>query len=62
MPSKALLLIVDGIGDVSVPALGDRTPLQVADTPFLDALAGGGCHQAAARNQLLPADAPATCA
>jgi 2,3-bisphosphoglycerate-independent phosphoglycerate mutase len=42
MPSKALLLIVDGIGDVSVPALGDRTPLQVADTPFLDALAGGG--------------------
>jgi 2,3-bisphosphoglycerate-independent phosphoglycerate mutase len=42
MPSKALLLIVDGIGDVTIPALGDRTPLQVAHTPFLDALAGGG--------------------
>ncbi len=40
MPSKVLLLVVDGIGDVTIPALGDRTPLQVAHTPFLDALAG----------------------
>jgi hypothetical protein len=36
-----LLIIIDGVGDVSVPAFGDRTPLQVAHTPNLDAIAGG---------------------
>lgn len=40
MPAKVLLLIVDGIGDVTIPAFGDRTPLQVAHTPYLDAVAG----------------------
>mgnify|MGYP001807901586 CR=1 FL=1 len=37
---KVLLLIIDGVGDVSIPAFGDRTPLQVAHTPNLDAIAG----------------------
>jgi 2,3-bisphosphoglycerate-independent phosphoglycerate mutase len=40
MPSKVLLLLIDGVGDVTIPALGNRTPLEVAHTPFLDALAG----------------------
>ncbi len=35
-----VLLIVDGIGDVSVPEFGDRTPLEVAHVPHLDAIAG----------------------
>lgn len=39
-PGKVLLLIIDGVGDVSIPAFGDRTPLQVAHTPNLDAIAG----------------------
>lgn len=44
---KVLLLIVDGVGDVAIPALADRTPLEVAHTPFMDAVAGVvscGCH------------------
>ena len=40
MTRPALLLLIDGLGDVSVRELGDRTPLQVAQTPYLDALAG----------------------
>jgi hypothetical protein len=38
---KLLLLIIDGVGDVNIPGFGDRTPLQVAHTPNLDAIAGG---------------------
>jgi hypothetical protein len=38
--AKVLLLIIDGVGDVTIPAFGDRTPLQVAHTPNLDAIAG----------------------
>ena len=37
---KVLLLIIDGVGDVTIPAFGDRTPLQVAHTPNLAAIAG----------------------
>jgi len=39
-----VLFIIDGLGDVSVPSLGGRTPLQAAATPCLDALvrASGG--------------------
>ncbi|KAI8467172.1 MAG: 2,3-bisphosphoglycerate-independent phosphoglycerate mutase-domain-containing protein [Monoraphidium minutum] len=43
-PAKLLLLIIDGVGDVSIPAFGDRTPLQVAHTPNLDAVAAGGLN------------------
>ena len=40
-PSNAvLLLVIDGIGDVTIPSFADRTPLEVAHTPVLDAIAG----------------------
>ena len=41
-PTSALLLIVDGIADRPVRALGNRTPLEAARTPHLDRLAGEG--------------------
>lgn len=44
--AKLLLVIIDGVGDVSVPAFGDRTPLQVARVPHLDALAAAGFNGA----------------
>jgi 2,3-bisphosphoglycerate-independent phosphoglycerate mutase len=37
-----LYVCLDGLGDDPVPALGDRTPLEAARTPFLDALAAQG--------------------
>jgi hypothetical protein len=37
---KVLMLVVDGIGDVSLPALGERTPLETAHHPVMDAMAG----------------------
>lgn len=36
---KALLLVMDGLGDRPVDGLGNRTPLEAAATPVLDALA-----------------------
>lgn len=39
---QTLFLILDGLGDEPNPALGDRTPLDAADTPTLEALAGRG--------------------
>lgn len=40
VPERIILLIIDGLGDVTIPELGDRTPLEVAHTPCLDAIAG----------------------
>lgn len=37
---KVLMVLIDGLGDVAIPAFGDRTPLEVAHVPFLDAIAG----------------------
>lgn len=45
MPDKLVLVIIDGVGDVTIPAFGDRTPLQVAHTPNLDCLAGQSVGQ-----------------
>jgi len=39
-----VLLIIDGLGDLPVPELGGRTPLEAADTPVLDHLAGNGLY------------------
>jgi 2,3-bisphosphoglycerate-independent phosphoglycerate mutase len=39
---KILYVVLDGLGDRPVPALGGRTPLEAADTPHLDALAAQG--------------------
>ncbi len=33
-------VLIDGIGDVSIPELGNRTPLEAAHCPNLDAIAG----------------------
>ena len=39
---RLLYVCLDGLADDPVPELGDRTPLEAADTPFLDALAAQG--------------------
>ncbi|RKP09793.1 2,3-bisphosphoglycerate-independent phosphoglycerate mutase-domain-containing protein [Thamnocephalis sphaerospora] len=41
---KLFFLLIDGIGDVAVPALDDRTPLQAAHTPNMDRLAREGVN------------------
>ncbi|MEW6555518.1 MAG: hypothetical protein AB1384_14680 [Actinomycetota bacterium] len=40
---KVLLLVIDGLADISHPELAWSTPLQAAATPTLDRLAGEGC-------------------
>jgi len=42
MTKKILYVVLDGLGDTPIPDLGDRTPLDVAETPGLDALAAQG--------------------
>jgi 2,3-bisphosphoglycerate-independent phosphoglycerate mutase len=39
---RLLYVCLDGLADDPVPELGDRTPLEAAETPFLDALARRG--------------------
>jgi 2,3-bisphosphoglycerate-independent phosphoglycerate mutase len=39
---KTLLIILDGLGDSSIPELGDKTPLEAAHTPNMDKLAEEG--------------------
>ena len=39
---RCVVLILDGLGDLPVPALGGRTPLEAAHTPNLDRLASAG--------------------
>jgi 2,3-bisphosphoglycerate-independent phosphoglycerate mutase len=40
--NKAMLIVMDGLGDRPVKELGDLTPLEAARTPNLDALAARG--------------------
>jgi 2,3-bisphosphoglycerate-independent phosphoglycerate mutase len=40
---KLIYVLLDGIGDLPHPLLGNSTPLQVAHTPNLDKLASNGC-------------------
>jgi 2,3-bisphosphoglycerate-independent phosphoglycerate mutase len=40
--NRLLYVCLDGLGDDPVPSLGDRTPLEAADTPNLDRLASRG--------------------
>ncbi|MGH3443699.1 MAG: alkaline phosphatase family protein [Nitriliruptorales bacterium] len=42
MAQPLLYVVLDGLGDDPVPDLGDRTPLEAAETPHLDRLAGEG--------------------
>src|SRR5438105_583695 len=37
-----LYVCLDGLGDDPIPELGHRTPLEAAETPFLDSLARRG--------------------
>lgn len=39
---RVLVAIIDGLGDVNIPGLGELSPLEGARTPLLDALACGG--------------------
>ncbi|MGH2663962.1 MAG: phosphoglycerate mutase, partial [Actinomycetota bacterium] len=40
--NRLLYVCLDGVGDDPHPALGNRTPLEAAATPFLDDLAARG--------------------
>ncbi|MHA2274004.1 MAG: 2,3-bisphosphoglycerate-independent phosphoglycerate mutase, partial [Candidatus Hodarchaeales archaeon] len=42
LKKKTLFLVVDGLGDRPSTILNDLTPLEYAETPFLDALAARG--------------------
>lgn len=42
MPSKCVLILLDGLGDRSYACLGHQTPLAAAHTPALDAIAAQG--------------------
>ena len=41
---KCVFLLIDGLGDVSLPSLAHQTPLEHARTPWLDAAASGGLN------------------
>ena len=57
---KILLVLLDGIGDRIYCELGERTPLEAADTPHLDRIAAEGAS--AAVYPLEPGFAPAPAA
>lgn len=42
--NKCVLLIIDGLGDLPIPDLEGKTPLEAAKTPVLDQLAGSGLY------------------
>ncbi|MFA7043087.1 MAG: phosphoglycerate mutase, partial [Bacteroidales bacterium] len=43
---KYIVILGDGMADEAMPALGDKTPIQAADTPYMDKLAAmGRCGQ-----------------
>lgn len=39
---KGLMIIIDGLGDRGIPGFGGMTPLEAAETPNMDRLAGAG--------------------
>ncbi|CAI9109965.1 OLC1v1009915C2 [Oldenlandia corymbosa var. corymbosa] len=42
--SRVAFVLIDGLGDVSLPRFGHKTPLQVANIPNLDAIASAGLN------------------
>ncbi|KAJ4460306.1 putative bisphosphoglycerate-independent phosphoglycerate mutase [Paratrimastix pyriformis] len=44
MVKKVAWILIDGVGDIQIPEFDNRTPLEAADTPFLDALAECGMN------------------
>ena len=54
-------VLIDGIGDVSIPELGNRTPLEAAHCPNLDAIAGSSsCTQHCVMQTTSPSDPAST--
>ncbi|CAA6670658.1 unnamed protein product [Spirodela intermedia] len=41
---RVVLVLIDGLGDVSLPRFRQKTPLQVAEVPNLDAIAAAGVN------------------
>lgn len=41
---RVAFVLIDGVGDVSLPRFGYKTPLQVANIPNLDAIASAGIN------------------
>lgn len=59
MPSKCLLILLDGLGDRAYAEFGFRTPLQASNTPALDRLArlgANGLYHAGSLGQALPSE------
>ena len=59
MPSKCILIVLDGLGDRSYEVLGGRTPLAAARTPTLDRIAregANGLFHAGLLGQALPSE------
>ncbi|MYL85260.1 2,3-bisphosphoglycerate-independent phosphoglycerate mutase [Desulfovibrio aerotolerans] len=59
MPSKCVLIVLDGLGDRSYEVLGGKTPLQAARTPTLDRIAregANGLFHAGLLGQALPSE------
>jgi 2,3-bisphosphoglycerate-independent phosphoglycerate mutase len=44
LQQKCVFLVLDGLGDSPIPALNGQTPLEAANTPVLDRLAGSGLY------------------
>ncbi|MCX8171844.1 MAG: alkaline phosphatase family protein [Candidatus Bathyarchaeota archaeon] len=42
MPEKLIYVVIDGMGDLPIKELGDRTPLESAEKPNMDLLAKNG--------------------
>jgi 2,3-bisphosphoglycerate-independent phosphoglycerate mutase len=55
---KGVLLIIDGLGDLPVPELAGKTPLEAAYTPVLDQLAGSGRYGLV--DPIIPGEIPNT--
>lgn len=56
--NKAVFLIIDGLGDLPIPGLDGKTPLEAADTPVLDQLAGLGKYGLV--DPIIPGEIPNT--
>jgi 2,3-bisphosphoglycerate-independent phosphoglycerate mutase len=59
MPTRCMLLLLDGLGDRAYEEFKRRTPLQAAQTPYLDrlaALGSNGSFHASRQGEALPSE------
>ncbi len=59
MPTKCMLILLDGLGDRAYPELKGQTPLQAAKIPCLDRLAAAGAngtYHASRQGEALPSE------